>query len=102
MSLLLRLAFSRSSFVSVSAFACSTRNVRAGRDVVADLGQVQAGGTWSKTPGKLWKVGETAERGARENPVFPPFLRLAAASIGRCCTCVPGVFDQMQAGGPGV
>src|SRR4051794_19155503 len=51
--------------------------------------------TWSKTPGKLWKVGETAEGGARENPAFPPFLRLAAASIRRCCTCVPGVFDQM-------
>src|SRR4051812_42123807 len=51
--------------------------------------------TWSKTPGKLWKVGETADGGARENPVFPPFLRLAAASIRRCCTCVPGVFDQM-------
>src|SRR3954454_13943209 len=51
--------------------------------------------TWSKTPGKLWKVGETADGGARENPVFPPFLRLAAASIKRCCTCVPGVFDQM-------
>src|SRR3954451_28264 len=54
--------------------------------------------TWSKTPGKLWKVGETADGGARENPVFPPFLRLAAASIRRCCTCVPGVFDQMRAG----
>src|SRR5436190_803166 len=52
-------------------------------------------GTWSETPGKLWKVGGTAEGGARENPAFPPFLRLAAASIGRCCTCVPGVFDQM-------
>src|SRR3954452_2622795 len=58
--------------------------------------------TWSKTPGKLWKVGETADGGARENSVFPPFLRLAAASIRRCCTCVPGVFDQMPAavGGP--
>src|SRR3954462_2021685 len=52
--------------------------------------------TWSKTPGKLWKVGETADGGARENPVFPPFLRLAAASIRRCCTCVPGGFDQMR------
>src|SRR4051794_7509003 len=51
--------------------------------------------TWSKTPGKLWKVGETAEGRARENPAFPPFLSLAAASIRRCCTCVPGVFDQM-------
>src|SRR3954462_7474502 len=55
--------------------------------------------TWSKTPGKLWKVGETADGGARENPVFPPFLRLAAASIRRCCTCVPGVFVQMRGGG---
>src|SRR3954468_8312515 len=57
-------------------------------------------GTWSKTPGKLWKVGETAEGRARENPAFPPFLRLAAASIRRCCTCVPGVFDQMRGRGP--
>src|SRR3954454_2751195 len=53
---------------------------------------------WSETPGKLWKVGETAEGGARENPAFPPFFRLAVASIRRCCTCVPGVFDQMLAG----
>src|SRR3954469_1493843 len=53
-------------------------------------------GTWSETAGKLWKVGETAEGGARENPAFPPFFRLAVASIRRCCTCVPGVFDQMQ------
>src|SRR3954463_4587486 len=52
--------------------------------------------TWSKTPGKLWKVGGTAEEGARENPAFPPFLHLAAASIRRCCTCVPGVSDQMH------
>src|SRR4051795_12427572 len=51
---------------------------------------------WSETPGKLWKVGETAEGGARENPAFPPFFRLAVASIRRCCTCVPGVFDQMR------
>src|SRR4051812_17940853 len=55
--------------------------------------------TWSKTPGKLWKVGGTAEEGARENPAFPPFLHLAAASIRRCCTCVPGVFDQMLGDG---
>src|SRR3954449_3598431 len=61
-----------------------------------DVDSSVAGSTWSKTPGKLWKVGETAEGGARENPVFPPFLRLAAASIRRCCTCVPGVFDQMR------
>src|SRR4051812_19644451 len=52
--------------------------------------------TWSKTPGKLWKVGGTAKEGARENPAFPPFLHLAAASIRRCCTCVPGVSDQMR------
>src|SRR4051812_30432082 len=36
-------------------------------------------GTWSETAGKLWKVGETAEGGARENPAFPPFFRLAVA-----------------------
>src|SRR4051812_3889645 len=54
---------------------------------------------WSETPGKLWKVGETAEGGARENPAFPPFFRLAVASIRRCCTCVPGVFDQMPVRG---
>src|SRR4051795_10899570 len=59
-------------------------------------GQTLTQGTWSKTPGKLWKVGGTAEEGARENPAFPPFLHLAAASIRRCCTCVPGVSDQMQ------
>src|SRR4051795_1711844 len=58
-------------------------------------GQTLTQGTWSKTPGKLWKVGGTAEEGARENPAFPPFLHLAAASIRRCCTCVPGVSDQM-------
>jgi len=49
-----------------------------------------------KNPGQVMERGETAEGGARENPAFPPFLHLAAASIRPCCTCVPGVFDQVR------
>src|SRR5690242_5852902 len=57
---------------------------------------VGIGGTWSETPGKLWKVGRAAEERARKNPAFPPLFHLAAALIRRCCTSVPGVFDQVH------